>query len=266
MVIDALAGAAGPGLLDLHFDEYHHRSVLTVAGPTTEAAVRQVATQAVRLIDMRQHRGVHPRIGVLDVVPFVALDDDSDAALAARDEFARWAARTLHLPCFLYGPQRSLPEVRRGAFSTLVPDMGPARPHPSAGAVAVGARAPLVAYNLWLASGDVAMARELATWLRSAFGGRDGPVVRALGLDVGGAAQVSCNLIDPTRVGPDQVYDSVAARAEIARAELVGLVPAAIMAGIPEGRWDELDLAADRTIEGRLAAARGGSARRPHPG
>ncbi|PZS20092.1 MAG: glutamate formiminotransferase [Acidimicrobiales bacterium] len=252
-VIDALVGAAGRGLLDLHCDEYHHRCVLTVAGSTTEMAVREVAIQAVKLIDLRRHRGAHPRIGVLDVVPFVTLDADVDLAMAARDDFARWASQGLGLPCFLYGPERSLPEVRRGAFSTLAPDMGPTRPHPTAGAVAVGARPPLVAYNLWLAGRDVGMAREMAALLRSTFSAGDGSGVRALGLDVGGVAQVSCNLLDPTRVGPDQVYDAVAARTAIARAELVGLVPAAVLAGIPEARWDQLDLGAERTIEGRLA-------------
>lgn len=257
-VTGALARAARPSLLDQHCDPYHHRCVLTLAGPGVEKAARDLATEAVKLVDLRLHMGVHPRIGALDVVPFVYLDEDPARALAARDDFARWASRVLRLPCFLYGPERSLPELRRGAFSTLVPDMGPTRPHPTAGAVAVGARAPLVAYNLWLTHPDVRVAREIAGSLRSAFArppDRAAPGVRALGIEVGGAAQVSCNLVDPARIGPAQVYDAVAARAEIARAELVGLIPAAVLAQIPEWRWNELDLTADRTIEARLLRA-----------
>lgn len=265
-VIDALAGAAGPGLLDLHCDPHHHRCVLTLAGPGVEKAARDLATETVKLVDLRLHMGVHPRIGALDVVPFVHLDEDPARALAARDDFARWASTALRLPCFLYGPERSLPELRRRAFSTLLPDMGPTRPHPTAGAVAVGARAPLVAYNLWLAHPDVKVARVIAGSLRYVFarsGDRGAPAVRALGIEVGGAVQVSCNLLDPDRIGPAQVFDAVTARADIARAELVGLVPATVLAQIPEWRWNQLDLADDRTIEARLL--RGESARRHRP-
>jgi glutamate formiminotransferase len=197
---------------------------------------------------------------VIDVVPFVALDDTPvGAALQARDEFAVWAAEELRLPCFLYGPERSLPDVRRGAFTTLAPDVGPTGPHPTAGAVAVGQRPLLVAYNLWLEPGgggveaDLARARELARALR-------GPAVRALGLRVGDRVQVSMNLIEPTAVGPAEVWDRVAAEAPIERAELVGLAPEAVLASTPEGRWAQLDLGPERTIEARLTER----ARRSH--
>ncbi len=242
-VVDALADAAGADLLDVHVDRDHHRSVLTLVG---EDAPRAVARRAVELIDLRRHEGAHPRIGVLDVVPFVPLDDTPmAAAIAARDAFARWAADELELPCFLYGPERSLPDVRRGAFTTLSPDVGPSRPHPSAGAAAVGARPLLVAYNLWLAVPDLENARRIAASLRS-------DSVRALGLAVGDEVQVSMNLIDPARTGPAAVWDRVADEVAIARAELVGLVPATVLAATPEHRWDQLDLDADRTIEARL--------------
>ena len=107
----------------------------------------------------------------------------------------------------------------------------------------------LVAYNVWLAEPDVALAKQIAREVR-------GPAVRALGLDVGGQAQVSCNLIDPDRVGPAALFDAVASRAAVARAELVGLVPARVLAAIPPERWPPLDLDPSRTIEAR----RGGSA------
>lgn len=243
-VIDAIASAAGGDVLDVHIDADHHRSVLTLIG---EDAPRAVAGAAVERLDLRVHQGAHPRIGVVDVVPFVALDRSTPAdAIAARDDFSRWAASALAVPCFRYGPERTLPEVRRGAFVDFPPDVGPAEPHRSAGAMAVGARPLLVAYNVWLAEPDLELAKTIAAELRS-------PQVRALGLAVGEHVQVSMNLIDPLAVGPAVVTDTVASRAAVARCELVGLVPSEVLSAVPPARWDELDLAADRTIEARRA-------------
>lgn len=245
-VIAAIAAEAGADLLDVHTDADHHRSVLTVIG---EPAARAVTEAAVAAVDVSSHVGAHPRFGAVDVVPFVALDGATLAdAVAARDRFARWAAVELAVPCFLYGPERSLPEVRRSAFATLAPDIGPAAPHPTAGAVAVGARPVLVAYNVWLDDADLALARGVARELRS-------PNVRALGLRVGEAVQVSMNLLDPETMGPAEVYDAVAARARVRRAELVGLLPAAVLGRIARGRWGELDIDEARTIEARVARA-----------
>ncbi len=274
--------------------------MFTLGGAAGEVqeAVRSLARVAVATLDLSGHDGVHPRFGVLDVVPFVPLvpighgQPDLGPALVARDAFATWAGGALGLPCFLYGPLagggvRSLPEVRRGAFRELGPDAGPATPHPTAGASAVGARPLLVAYNLWLAGADVAVARTVAAALR-------GPAVRALGLDLGHGVQVSCNLVDPFTVGPAEVYDRVSellretrasgeslggngegareregagngegardredtaggGNAIIEHAELVGLLPEAVLERTPPQRWAELDLAPDRTIEARLA-------------
>jgi len=243
----AIAEAAGEPLLDVHRDVHHNRAVLTMAGPDVEPAAQRVAREAVRVIDLRRHEGVHPRMGAVDVVPFVPLSGSSMGdALAARDQFAQWAASALGLPCFLYGPERSLPEVRRGAFTSLAPDLGPAQPHPTAGAVAVGVRPVLVAYNVWLASPDLALAKAIAIAVR-------GPALRALGMAVGDEVQVSMNLIDPRAVGPAEAYDLVATLAEVGRAELVGLVPAWVLDAVMPTRWAELDLSADRTIEARLA-------------
>jgi glutamate formiminotransferase len=246
-VLRRLADGAGPDLLDLHSDPDHHRSVLTLVG---EEAVRRVARGAADALDLRDHTGAHPRIGVIDVVPFVPYGGGTTMgdALGARDRFAQWAADELGVPCFVYGPERTLPDVRRGAFTTLRPDHGPDAPHPTAGAIAVGARRVLVAYNLWLTTPDLAAARRTAAGLR-------GPDVRALGLAVGRHVQVSCNLVEPDRVGPAEVYDRVATHASIARAELVGLVPRPVLLAIDPDRWSELDLAEDRTIEARVAAA-----------
>jgi glutamate formiminotransferase len=245
-VVDAIADAGRACLLDVHSDRHHHRSVVTLAGDGLEEAARAVATEAVRRLDVRLHTGVHPRLGVVDVVPFVPLDASTPVdALAARDRFARWAADELGVPCFLYGPERSLPEVRRAAFTGLLPDVGPPTAHPTAGAVCVGARQVLVAYNVWLAGGP-GEARRVAAAVRD-------PHVRALGLDLGGRAQVSMNLLDPVILGPDQAYDAVAALSEVTGAELVGLVPAAVLDRVPAQRWAELDLDPSRTIEARLA-------------
>jgi glutamate formiminotransferase/glutamate formiminotransferase/formiminotetrahydrofolate cyclodeaminase len=252
-LVREIAMSAGADLLDLHADAHHNRAVLTVVG---EESPRAVTKMAVARLDLRTHDGVHPRLGVVDVVPFVALDDATapDAA-AARDRFAAWASQELGLPCFLYGPlpgggERTLPEIRRDAFRALSPDAGPTEPHPTAGAVAVGARPVLVAYNLWLASDDLDEARRIARSLR-------GPSVRALGLAVGAQVQVSMNLVDPGRVGPSEVWDAVAEQAPIERAELIGLVPLSVLESIPRTRWELLDLSPVRTIEARIAARAG---------
>ncbi|MBX3313202.1 MAG: glutamate formiminotransferase [Actinobacteria bacterium] len=242
--VSAIGAAAGADLLDTHTDPHHNRTVLTLVG---EAAARAVAGEAFARLDLRDHVGVHPRIGVVDVVPFVPLAGSTMAdAVDARDRFSTWAAETHGVPCFRYGTERTLPEVRRGAFVDLAPDTGPPAPHPTAGAIAVGARDVLVAYNAVLAEPDLALARRVAAEIRS-------PQVRALGLPVGDDVQVSMNLVAPERVGPAAVIDAIAQRAEVARCELVGLLPASVLQVVPEHRWAELDLGADRTIEARLA-------------
>ncbi|HVT42463.1 MAG TPA: hypothetical protein VHD39_05720, partial [Acidimicrobiales bacterium] len=168
-VLAALAEAAGPPLLDLHRDPDHHRAVLTMAGPADAVveAARSLARATVALLDLREHTGAHPRLGVLDVVPFVPFAPgrpaprDLAAAVARRDDFARWLGNELGVPSFLYGPLgaggvRTLPDVRRHAFEAgragLAPDFGPASPDPRAGATAVGARRVLVAYNVWVSA------------------------------------------------------------------------------------------------------------------
>ena len=254
--LDACVRAGGTDVLDVHTDAHHNRSVLTLVG---EQAPRHVAEAAVAQLDLRHHEGVHPRLGVVDVVPFVALGASSVAAASsvadaidARNDFAHWLAGEHGVPCFLYGPERTLPDVRRHAFRSLSPDVGPARPHPTAGATAVGARPALVAYNVWLEPPDLALARRIASAVR-------GPSVRALGLPVGARVQVSMNLIDPAACGPGDAYDlvertatSLGGRAD--GAELVGLLPDAVLRAIDPTRWAALDLGPDRTVEARLAA------------
>ncbi len=242
-VLAELDAACRHDLLDRHADPDHNRSVFTLVGTD---APRRLAAAAVGLLDIRRHAGVHPRMGVVDVVPFVPLAGSSRAdAVAARDAFSDWFGGELGVPCFRYGPERTLPEIRRRAFRDLAPDAGPGRPHPTAGACCVGARDVLVAYNVWLATPDLTRARAVAAAVRS-------PAVRALGLACGDRVQVSMNLVDPLATGPADAHDAVAAHAPVAGAELVGLIPAAVLDAIPPERWDDLDVSPDRTIEARL--------------
>jgi glutamate formiminotransferase len=164
-------------------------------------------------------------------------------ALAARDAFVAWLDAELGVPAAVYGPDGpTLPELRRDVLPTMTP-------HPTAGVVAVGARGPLVAYNVWV-DADLTTARRVAAAIRS-------PQRRALGFPVGDRVQVSMNLVDPLHTGPADAFDAVAALAPVAGAELVGLVPEAVLRAVPEARWAELDLAADRTVEARLRRLRG---------
>jgi glutamate formiminotransferase len=236
-VLARLVAAGGDAVLDVHRDAHHHRSVITVAG---EPAVRAVATAAVAQIDLRRHSGVHPRLGAIDVVPFVPYGTSTMLeAERARDAFAEWIVGELGVPALIYREQGpTLPQVRRTARLHLLP-------HPTAGAVAVGARRPLVAYNVWLQTPDLPLAKRVAAAVR-------GPAIRALGLPVGERVQVSMNLVDPQRLGPAEAFDAVAALTPVAGAELVGLVPDAVLAAVPPDRWIELDLDAASSVEARL--------------
>ncbi len=270
-VLDALAQACGPSLLDMHSDPDHHRSVFTLAGPgprDAETAMCALARVAAARAELTGHDGVHPRLGVIDVVPFIALDEDHDVAADAALSFAAWAVEELALPVFFYDDadpkRRSLPELRADAFVKRTPDAGPMDPHPTLGAVAVGARPPLVAVNCWLDTNDVLVARRLARQMREVDGGMPG--VRALGLlleslDI---AQVSMNLVDLPIASLEAAVTEVRRLAakddwEITKVEIVGLMPAAELAGCSEEFRAWAELGDDLTIEGRLAAPAGGA-------
>ncbi len=242
--IDEIKKAIGSDVLDIHSDFHHHRSVFTLAGTTASRRLAELSSQR---FDLREHVGVHPRIGIIDVVPFVPLEMSTiEQAIDARNEFAEFAASELGIPSFVYGPERDLPEIRKRAFIDLSPDFGPKTAHPTSGAICVGARQILVAYNVWLKNATIEDGRRIAREIRS-------PQVRTLGLQLGSEIQVSMNLISPDEVGPDFVFDEIAKRAEISRAELVGLAPARVLAQIQKTRWTELDLSKEKTIEWCLA-------------
>jgi glutamate formiminotransferase / 5-formyltetrahydrofolate cyclo-ligase len=265
-LLGSLADVSGPNLLDIHRDAFHHRAVFTLVGGTDEVeeAAFALAVTAVDRMDLAHHAGAHPRLGVIDVVPFVSYQQDGRAgavelAVPLRDRFAERVGRELGLPAFRYGPvdgegERSLPEVRRHAFKSLAPDFGPKTPHPTAGAVAVGARKVLVAYNVWARGLDLATAQLVARELRESQ-------LRILAFDLNGRIQISCNLIAPYELGPAIAFDRIAAALEAAGGaadggELVGLLPEAVLNRVPETRWPELGLSAKATVESRFEVAR----------
>lgn len=242
-IIDFLAQSCAGDLLDIHSDPDHNRSVFTLLGVDAPRALARAAVSALSLSD---HSGVHPRMGVVDVVPFVPLVDSTmHDAQKARDEFAAWVAVELNVPSFLYGTERTLPDIRKNAWTSLFPEVGSKVPHPTAGSMCVGVREPLVAYNLWLENVDLATTRSIASNVRT-------PNIRTLGLQVGAFTQVSVNLIQPMNAGPNDVYEAVSQYAKVHHAELVGLLPASVLATIPRARWEDLDLSVERTIEWRV--------------
>jgi glutamate formiminotransferase len=255
-VLDELSQVVTSSLRDRHTDRFHNRSVFTLINRRGALVddVHLLVRAAFERLDLRNHEGVHPRFGVVDVVPFVALESsEGSEAVAMRDETAQWISNTFHVPTFLYGPvmgtTRTLPQVRRDAFGATPPDFGPTEPSPTLGAVAVGARPVLVAWNIWLSHVSLRETREIAAAVRQ-------PAVRAMGFELGDQTQISCNLIDPEEVGPSEVYDEVQrllpATGTIERAELVGLIPQSVLDAENSGRWDELGLSPQRTIERQL--------------
>ena len=243
----ALAG--GVRLLDVHADADHHRSVYTLAGDE-DAIVRSLvagAASAVDVIDLRVHDGVHPRVGAVDVVPLVPLAPDGmEAARGAALATAELLASELGLPVFLYG---EVGQGRRPAFfrrgglrelerrieaGELEPDLGPRAIDPRSGAVLVGARAPLVAYNVDLATDDVSVAKEVAAAVRESGGGMPGVQAIGLRLPRAGRTQVSMNVLDLERSPLHEVYARIVAEAvvrgvAVEGGELVGLVPASVV-------------------------------------
>ncbi|MBK5289805.1 MAG: glutamate formiminotransferase [Acidimicrobiia bacterium] len=238
-IIDAIGGAAGRTLLDVHRDPDHHRSVFTLAASdpgTTEAAARRLAGVALADLDINRHDGVHPRVGILDVVPFVALDPTpDDIAGRAATAFGHWLASVHAVPVFFYGgasPEgHDLPTIRSGAFTFIAPDCGPSTPHPRFGATVVGSRPPLIAVNVELESRDLSAARRIAGAVRERDGGLPGVRTLGLALPTADAVQVSMNLVDLPATGIEVACRTVADQArqlgiEVRRIELVGLMPA----------------------------------------
>jgi glutamate formiminotransferase / 5-formyltetrahydrofolate cyclo-ligase len=258
------AFAIGTALLDVHSDADHHRSVFTLAGEADRLVEGLVtgASRALALVDLSRHVGVHPRVGVVDVVPVVPLvPDDMPEAEAVARVVAQRLAGDCGLPVFLYahsGGGRRPAFFRRGgpielarrlAAGEIWPDLGPGEIDPRKGAVLVGARPPLVAYNVDLDTDDVAVAEAVARTVRESGGGMRGVQAIALRLPQADRIQVSMNVLDLDASPLHEVVERVTREArehgvDVARGELVGLVPARVLedaerAGVPIPGIDE---------------------------
>jgi len=252
-IADAIRSVDSTCVLDTHIDPDHNRSVITFVAPPAkivEAALKAVA-RATQLIDMRQHKGEHPRLGATDVLPFVPVRDVTmEECVQLAHQAGRRIAAELSIPVYFYEqaalrPERkSLEDVRRGALERLrkeiatvqarEPDVGPRLTHETAGAIAVGARQFLIAFNVVLKSPDITIARQIAKTIRFRHGGL--PFLKALGFQLHsrGFVQVSMNLVNYEVTGMTEAYEAVEREAnrigvKIESAEIVGLVPEAAL-------------------------------------
>ena len=278
-VIDAMLGAIrrveGVRLLDHSSDASHNRSVLTMVGEAAplQEAVLALYASAIDAIDLRAHQGEHPRLGAVDVVPFIPIEGATmaDCVALARETGANVAAR-FALPVFLYEDAATTParvnleEIRRGEFEGLpakmarpewAPDFGPPRPHPTAGATVIGARMPLIAFNINLATDRLDVAKSIAAAVRHSSGGFR--FVKAMGVTLAdrGIVQVSMNLTNYEKTPIFRVFDAVkreAARYGVAvlASEIVGLVPAAALVSTAEYFLQLEDFKAGQVLETRL--------------
>ena len=272
---DAIRRVAGVRLLDFSSDASHNRSVFTLAGDAAglEQAVLALVERAVADLDLRTHHGEHPRMGAVDVVPFVPIDGATmaDCVALAKKTGAAIADR-FHVPVYLYeeasaNPARkNLEDIRRGEFEGLAakmatagwaPDYGPAAPHPTAGAMVVGARMALIAYNINLATNRLDVAKKIAAAIRHSSGGFR--YVKAAGFMLAdrGIVQVSMNLTNYEKTPIARVFETVkreAARHGVAilESEIVGLVPSAALTAAAEFYLQIEGFKADQVLENKL--------------
>ncbi len=278
-VVDALAAAVGQvngvRLLDRSSDASHNRTVLTLAGEAAPlaAAVLALFEAALRHIDLRTHSGAHPRLGAVDVVPFVPIEGATmaDCVALARDTAAE-VARRFGVPVYLYEEaatdpsRRSLEDIRRGEFEGLAarmavpgwaPDFGPPQPHVTGGATVIGARMPLIAFNVNLATDRLDVARAIAAAVRHSSGGFR--YVKALGVPLPdrGIVQVSMNLTNVEKTPILRVFETIAREAAhhgvtVLESEIVGLVPSAALLAVAAHALRLRDFGAAQVLETRL--------------
>ena len=274
-IVDAVRGVAGARLLDYSSDPSHNRSVLTIVGegPALRAAILALFDAAMTRIDLRQHSGEHPRMGVVDVVPFIPVADVTMAeCVALARETASDVATRFGVPVFLYEEaastpaRRNLEDIRRGEFEGLAaklalpewaPDYGAPAPHPTAGATVIGARIPLIAYNINLATDRLDVAKKIATAVRHSSGGFRFVKAMGLALEDRGVVQVSMNLTNYEKTPIFRVFETVkreAARYGVAvlESEIVGLVPAAALLSSAEYFLQIGGFKPDQVLETRL--------------
>jgi glutamate formiminotransferase len=280
-VVEAMAGAircvAGVRLLDYSSDASHNRSVFTLVGDAAgvEQAALALLERAVADIDLRTHRGEHPRLGAVDVIPFVPIEGVTMAeCVALAKKTGATIAERFQVPVYLYeeasaNPARkNLEDIRRGEFEGLAakmatagwaPDFGPAAPHPSAGAAVVGARMPLIAYNINLATNRLDVAKKIAAAIRQSGGGFRYVKAAGFKLEDRGIVQVSMNLTNYQQTPIFRVFETVkreAARYGVAilETEIVGLVPSAALTGAAEFYLQLEGFKPDQVLEYKLRA------------
>jgi glutamate formiminotransferase / 5-formyltetrahydrofolate cyclo-ligase len=277
-VVDAVRRVAGARVLDVQSDASHNRSVLTLAGDRNSLAeaVLNLYGEALEAIDLRTHRGEHPRLGAVDVCPFIPIEGASmqDCVTLAKEVGVRIADH-LNLPVFLYEEaattpaRRNLEDIRRGEFEGLGakmqqpewrPDFGPAEPHPSGGATVIGARMPLIAYNINLATDRLDVARKIATAVRMSSGGFR--FVKAMGipLEDRGIVQVSMNLTNFEKTPIFRVFEVVKREAArygvtVLESEIVGLVPSAALTEAAEFYLQLSGFTSNQVLETRIRSA-----------
>ncbi len=244
-ILSDLARVTNRSLLDLHFDPYHNRSVLSLAGHHLIDDLKELSRYCLEHLDLSSHHGVHPRLGIIDVAPFIPkLQSTFEEAEELRQRFAEFLDSEIGVPSFYYGDERSLPYVRKHAFQDLSPDFGPSRPHPTLGASCLGVRPPMIAYNLTL-DADIESVRRLAATIRSSD-------VRALAFKVGEFVQLSTNLINPSNYGPMDLYFDIRKAFKVIRGELVGIIDEEYLAKIPPKYRPTLDIFTEDTVQSRL--------------
>ena len=275
-IVEAARSVSEIRVLDVHSDADHNRSVLTLAGETAplEEAVFRAVARATELIDLRHHSGEHPRIGATDVVPFIPLGETSMAeAVEAARRLGDRVARELGIPVYFYEEAATRPDrqnlenVRRKGFEELrdriavdedrAPDLGPRQAHPSAGAIVVGARGPLIAYNIYLNTADIRVARAIARTVRHSSGGLR--YIKALGLDIParGQVQVSMNLTNYRKSAMHTVFNLVRSEAEaygvsVTDSEVVGLIPLEALLDVARFHLRLHEFDPDQILETRL--------------
>jgi glutamate formiminotransferase / 5-formyltetrahydrofolate cyclo-ligase len=251
-IAEALGAVPGLRVLDVQSDATHNRSVLTIAGDAASlrAGIPLLFERTLEVVDLRLHRGEHPRLGAVDVVPFIPIDGVTMAeCVALAREVGDLVGRRLGVPVYLYEDAASRPErknlenIRRGEFEGLAarmsqaewaPDFGPAHPHPSAGATVIGARMPLIAYNINLATDRLDVAKKIASAVRMSSGGLRFVKAMGLALEDRGIVQVSMNLTNFEKTPIVRVFELVKREAarygvNVLESEIVGLIPQAAL-------------------------------------
>lgn len=271
---DVVAAVPGVRVLDVTSDPDHNRSVITFAGDpaAVEAAALALVTAAYREVDMQTHQGEHPRLGAVDVVPFVPLSGTTmEECVAIAKRVGKAVAAAHGVPVYYYAkaatrPERvRLPDIRKPQFeglqalmaTTHAPDEGPATLHPTAGAIVIGARPPLIAFNIELDTQDVMIAKRIAKEIRESSGGL--PAVQAMGFELTDPvrAQVSMNLLDHTVTSLATVWREVETRAnaagvQVLRGELIGLAPLEAMLEVARASLKLDGLVRTQIIEGHF--------------